>query len=402
MSDNKGKGTADSMMGWGILAAIFAVLMYMVWLSFSTQIMDVLRWLRYGEMLLMVPFMPSDATVEWQGQSIPFHEFVEITRNLPASQIDGTFLGLASVVALHLYKWLFAGLMFAAGIWVLRNGAGTEHRQVFDLDGLIGKQANIFPIIRPFVRFNPSKMPGRAPGAPVPAELPQFAEALGPEEWVAFHAIPLSQGKLDQNAANKAFAQQLGPRWRGVKHLAPYKQIMLAAFCLKATRKRVDADKMLSRLAVCWSHDNGLQLGKDRSLLKEAQRILASRDMAHKVLSKCNQHAWETTALQRALTVAREEGGVMAPAQFVWLRAFDRGLWYPLNNLGRHTFHMEALGAMAHFKAEKMAQRPIPRPKMQDAVKTIAEYMESERARPVPQVDYSGSKKRGIKKLKSA
>lgn len=402
MSDNKGKGTADAAMGWGILAVIFAGLGYMVWLGFEAQIKDAIRWLRYGEMMLMAPFLPDNYTVEWQGQAIPFHEFMDIARHLPAERIDGTFLGLASVLALHLYKWLFVGLMFCAGVWALRSGPGTEHRNVFDLDGLIGKQANIFPIIKPFIRFNPSKMPGRAPGAPVPADLPLFAEALGPEEWVAYHAIPLPGGKLDDAAATKAFTQQLGPRWRGAQNLAPYKQIFLAACCLKASRKRVDADKLLSRLATCWSHDGGLQLGKDSALIKDAQKILRSKDIAHKVLARCNQHAWETTALLRALLTAREEGGVLAPAQFVWLRAHDRALWYPLNNLGRHTFHMEGMGAMAHYKAEKLAQRPIPRAKVQDAVKSLKGYIESERARPIPQVDYSGSKRRGVKKLKSA
>lgn len=402
MSDNKGKGTADAAMGWGILAVIFAGLGYMVWLGFETQMKDALRWVRYGEMMLMSPFLPEDYTVEWQGQAIPFHEFLNIARHLPAERIDSTFLGLASVLALHLYKWVFIGIMFCGGIWALRSGPGTEHRSVFDLDGLIGKQSNIFPIIRPFVRFNPAKLPGRAPGSPVPAELPVFAEALGPEEWVAYHAIPLVGGKMDQDAAAKAFALQLGPRWRGSRHLAPYKQIFLAACCLKASRKRVDADKMLSRLASCWSHDKGLQISKDAALLKDAQNVLRTKDLAQKVLSRCNQHAWETTALLRALLTAREEGGVLAPAQFVWLRAHDRVLWYPLNNLGRNTFHTEGMGAMAHYKAEKLAQRPIPRPKVLDAVKSLAEYIESDRARPIPQVDYTGSKKRGVKKLKSA
>lgn len=389
-------------MGWGILAVIFAGLAYMVWLSFSTQIMNVIRWIRYGEMWIVSFFVDKDTTIHWEGQNILFHDFMDITRTLPVEQIDGVFLALASVVALSFYKWIFVTLMLIAAIWALRKGPGTEHRQVFDLDGLIAKQSNIFPIIRPFVRFKPGDMPPRAPGAPVPAELPLFAEALGPEEWIAYHSIPLPGGKVDQTAAYKAFARQLGPRWKGAKKLPPYKQVLLAACCLKASRKRVDSDTLLSRLAVCWSHDKGLQLSKDRSLVKEARRILANRDLAHKVLSRCNQHAWENTALMRAIVTAREEGGVLAPAQFVWLRAHDRALWYPLNNLGRHTFNMEALGAMVHYKAEKMAQRPIPRPKMQDALQSITEYMESTRARPIPQIDYSGSKKRGIKKLKTA
>ena len=63
----------------------------------------------------------------------------------------------------------------------------------------------------------------------------------------------------------------------------------------------------------------------------------------------------------RALWYARSEGGVLAPAQFLWLRGHDRALWYPLNNLGRKSFHIEAMGAMCQYKAEKRVSRPIPK-----------------------------------------
>ena len=102
----------------------------------------------------------------------------------------------------------------------------------------------------------------------------------------------------------------------------------------------------------------------------------------------------------RALATARDEGGVLAPAQFVWLRAYNRALWYPMNNLGRQSFHMEALGAMSHYRAEKITQRPVPVPKLGDAIETIVEYMGSALARPLPQMDYSQSKKRGVKKAR--
>ena len=211
----------------------------------------------------------------------------------------------------------------------------------------------------------------------------------------------MPDGQVNENAAYLAFARQLGARWQGPLKLAPYKQILLACFCLKAARKRKDADDMLGRLARCWSFENGLQLNRDSKLIKDAQKILRNKDIAGKTLAKCNQHAFETTVLLRGLATAREEGGVLAPATFVWLRGYDRTLWYPLNNLGRQSFHVEAIGAMAHYKAERMTRRPIPKPKVQDAVKTIADYMRSRRARPIPQLDYSKSKnKRGIKQPK--
>lgn len=402
MADNK-HGAADAAIGWGILGLIFAVLGYLIWRFFSVEILNALRWLRYAEMHVTALIVGQNYTIEWRGQEVAFFDVMKLAREMPADQINGEFISLISTAALLPVKWPVFALILGVGTWALFKGPGTQHRSKYSLDTLIVRMAKLFPVIAPFVSFNPSKQPSRAPGAPVPAELPLFAEALGPEEWIAYHNLPIPDGKLNEEAAGKAFVAQLGPRWKGAQNLPPYKQILLAAFCLKAARKRNDADDMLGRLALCWSEAKGLQLSRDRKLLKDAQAVLRNRDLAAKTLARCNQHAWQTTAMMRGLLTAREEGGVLAPAQFVWLRGFDRALWYPLNNMGRQSYHMEALGAMAHFKAEKMAQRPIPVPKIKDAVATLGEHMaDPARARPIPQVDYSHSKKRGIKKLKTA
>ncbi len=399
MSDKK-SAAAEAAMGWGILLCVFAALGYLIWWYFSEEIKNMIRWVRYAEMWVASLFLPDSYSVNWQGRDINLEEFMAITKRLAPEQMDETFLNIAATVALTPYIYVIFALSIGFGFWALFRGPGSEHRTSFDLDGLIRKQANIFPIIAPFINFNPSKMPPRPPGADVPAELPIFAEALSPEEWVVYNEVPVADKKIDEEAAYKAFAKQLGPRWKGVKGLAPYKQVLLAACCLKASRKRADADALLGRLALCWSEKGGLKITS--ALLRESRAVLGNASLASNTLKKCNEHAWETTALMRALMTAREEGGVLAPAQFVWLRAHDRTLWYPLNNLGRQSLHMEAIGAMAHYKAEKMVSRPIPRPKVEDAVKSTKEYIESTKARTLPQLIYSGSKKSGLKKLKTA
>jgi intracellular multiplication protein IcmP len=68
-------------------------------------------------------------------------------------------------------------------------------------------------------------------------------------------------------------------------------------------------------------------------------------------------------------------GGVLAPAQFLWLRAEDRNLWYPLNNLGRRSFHAEGAGAMAHYLAEQAADKPLPIPRIDTAIVTLNQYL---------------------------
>lgn len=397
----------ENAIGWMIMLAVIAVLVAMFWYYHADEVRNMVRWIRYGEMWVISWFIyvfnllglfSEEYQVLYNGKLVSWQQGFDVTPEFTKEALRYEHLSYFTALAMQPLRIVFFTLAALGAIWAVFRGPRTHYRMTLDLERLIQRQSMNFPAIAPLTDFNPATQPPRPPGSPVPSELPSFAEALGPEEWLAYHAIPFPDGVMDEEAVAAAFEAQLYGRWKGPMALKPYQQVLLAAFCLKAARKRNEADAMLGRLAMCWTHKRGLRLGKDKSLAGEARKILRNANLAGGVLSKCNQHAFVTTAMLRALTTAREEGGVLSPSQFVWLRGHDRLLWYPLNNLGRHSFHMEALGAMSHYKAEKMTQRPIPVPKVGDAVDTIRDYMKSARARPIPPLDYSGSSKRGIKK----
>lgn len=400
MSD-QGKNTLhDNAMGWGILLVVLGVFAYIFWFFFSEEIRNLIRWIRYGEMWLMSWFIPDDYTVQMKDQPAGWHTGFEVVPEWTKQEMQGIHMAYVTALSMQPLRYVLTGLAALATWWCLFKGPKTSYRTNLDLEKLIARQSLNFPVIAPFIKFNPSDQPPRPPGAKVPAVLPLFAEALGPEEWIAYHSIPVPNGEVDMHAADVALRKQLCGRWRGVKGLKPYQQILLAAFCLKASRKRDESDVMLGRLARCWTPENKLNFGKDKKLLKQARAILKNKSLAELTISKANRHAFITTAMLRALATAREEGGVLAPATFVWLRAYDRELWYPLNNLGRQSFHMEAVGAMSHYRAEKMTDRPVPTPKMKDALDNIRAYFKSSRVRPIPQLDYSGTNKRAVRAAK--
>jgi intracellular multiplication protein IcmP len=398
LSDKKNTGS-DAAGGVAILLVLFAGVFALFWHYQGTNIKDNVRWLRIGQIWVASMLVDEDKyMISYNGLDVPLKAVYESAKVTPKEQLSSDAMGLISVAAMTPYKYIATAILLVLGFWALFYGPKSQFRRVLDLNHLIKQQSGAFTPITPFVSFNPSTQPPRPPGAPVPAELPSFAEALGPEEWIAYYDVPVPDGKVDAEAAARAFGKQLGAPWKGPLHMKPYRQILLAAFCLKSLRKRTESDSMLGRLAACWTFQKGFRV--DSRLLNEARSILKNRDMSGKILSKCNQHAYENTAMLRALATAREEGGVLAPAQFVWMRGYDRALWYPLNNLGRQAYHMEALGAMCHYKAEKTTQRPIPRPKMEDAVKSISEYIASPNARPIPPLAYGKDGKRGVKKVK--
>jgi len=102
------------------------------------------------------------------------------------------------------------------------------------------------------------------------------------------------------------------------------------------------------------------------------------------------RHAYVTTALMALLTAARIKAGVMAPAQFVWLKLVDRNLWYALHSLGYEIegtgryIHpnprIEALGARCHWAAERAAGRPILKPHLEEAIATLRRHAQAREA----------------------
>lgn len=400
---NNGQQNGDTLyengIGWAIMFVIIAVVIWVFWQFFDVEIREMIRWIRYSQMWLISWFVDDSYKIVLEnGKEAQFETIFNLTKTYEKEDLGYAHLSLFNDASMKVLKMPIVFILVAGGFWCMFLGPDTQNRRKMSIENLIETQSDIFPVITPFVKFNPSMQPPRPPGSPVPAELPLFAEALGPEEWLAYNSVNPKDGVLADEDLEGPLTAQLGKPWRGVKQLEPHAQILMAAFCLKAARKRIEAEDLLGRLARCWSVKGGLTLSKDAKLLKQAQRILGDKKLAGATLAQANRHGYEATAMLRALQFAREEGGVLAPATFVWLRAHDRNLWYPLNNLGRQSYHMEALGAMSHFKAEKLTQRPIPVPKIEHAMDTIRTYMLSAKARPIPALDYSQSKKRGVKK----
>jgi len=216
-------GASEMFIGWGIIAIIILVILYFLYVTYTTEILNFLRWIRYGEMWLVTLLTPSDFTVTLPtGQVINVEQWFESVGDLPAERLDSKLFGTITAAALIAYKWPVIIVTAFVGLWTYTKGPGTHYTKAHNLDSFIKFQSKAFPIIAPFADFNPSKMPPRAPGSPVPAKLPIFAEALGPEEWIAYNQIPMADGKLDEKTTLQALTRQLGKRWRGIKNLKPY------------------------------------------------------------------------------------------------------------------------------------------------------------------------------------
>ncbi|MDD3028762.1 MAG: hypothetical protein PHS57_00560 [Alphaproteobacteria bacterium] len=390
-----------------VLLMFLFVLMIVGWLFWKVTgdfwLSYVLRWIRYGELWTINLFTHRyDACLNWllvapANNDLPSADVVRLTtvcfgpkflsavpdqELLSYYRLSGTSIAAIGTETIRVFRWVLGGILAALAARAILFSPSGKFMIRHTLETLIEAQAKIWPILMPIVRFNPSKS-GRILGGPVPEEMPLFAEALSPEEWISFNRIPLTNGIPARDSVRRAFLRQLGPRWDGSLSALPgYMRALLAAFALMGVQRRGESDVFLGRIAAAWYPDKGFC--PDDALLHDINKLLNDPNVGGKILLAMNKHAWRTTAMIGALKWARDNGGVLAPAQFLWLRAADRALWYPLNNLGRRAFHSEGAGAMAHYMAEALAEKPLPIPRLDTAIVTLNTYLHDPDKRSVP------------------
>ena len=115
-------------------------------------------------------------------------------------------------------------------------------------------------------------------------------------------------------------------------------------------------------------------LAFDPKTLRLADRVLATVEVTAWAFDVMEKHHFTTPGLMSVLNQARLRSGVLAPAQFAFLKLVDRRLWYALHALGfesdaliahpHPSMRVEAIGAGAHWAAERAVGVPIPTPEL--------------------------------------
>jgi intracellular multiplication protein IcmP len=370
-----------------LMAGLFFVLCWGIWVGAKQPLMEFIRGVKWVEVTLFQLVDPAFAEDRKLLESLSNNQVAVEQLDEQASKVkkklkvkDYTERGLLSPDVLWgvsnriggYTRFPIAAFFIGLAIFYMFFSKRTKFRTAYDLEGLIKLQAKQWPVVTPIVNFDPALDNARSPGEPVPAVLPIFAEALSPEEWVAFHRISLTNKVPDKDAARRALLLQLGPRWTGLGCMTLAQRCIFAACSLKGAQKRKESDALLGRIALAWDHKS--DFNPSAELMAEVNAIINNPKYGDEAFEIAKKFAYRTTALLGVLKWARSRGGVLAPAAFLWLRGHDRDLWYPLNNLGRRSYHAEAMGAMAHFMAESTAGRPLPIPRLETALLTLNQY----------------------------
>lgn len=389
-----------------ILVGGGAMLLLVVWLLFGNQIAAALL---LAAQVLMIPltwFAPV-LTSDYIAAYNEVSRFLSLTgvENFTLARIETVYSWLGAS-----YRWAVCPLLVMLATYLFIRPVAPRYRHALNLQDLIRHNVRYFPQIRPALFHNliaedPDQGPfARALDYRLLAERHQL---LGdrdgtPVPWVA--PLASSDGSDDPDPpqtgnprhprrpapecdpapcllmdhAIAVFSAQLGAPWLGLAQLPPFHMALfgvLAARIVEGVPGCTIADKALFQMNATWTERAD---SNHRMTTKVAARLAARYGEHPEIALLIERHHYTNTLFTALLARARERSGILATADFLWLKVVDRDLWYALNQVGRWVAWPEAAGVRAHYRAEIKARRAIAEPVVGAAVRALAQALVKE------------------------
>ena len=381
-SSSSGRGSAwaseDDMMLFSIIiiALGLGVFGYLAWSSYHGEISAAVITWRQWEIGLLSRFTDAFAYANKQMAAanpyqVTFGALYRISRQI----------GMAWRLPACILMGLLAIICFV-------RAAPSRYRRRLDLAGLATELGQSFKAPAAFIDMGLEIVPPKFTGIR-PADF-----ALTPEEWVERHALR-ADGEFEERRALAALTDQLGGVRREPRQGSPAALVVYVAFSLHLIGRRDEAGRLLGAIgegladAVAESDGTGpaSPLALPPDLLAECKHLLLDTAVFAEADAVVRRHAWTNTGLMSLLNAARKRSGVLAPAQFAWLKLVDRPLWYALQSLGFETegvgryLHpnprVEAVGSRDHWAVERAADIPITEPSFDRAITALQRHARS-------------------------
>jgi intracellular multiplication protein IcmP len=283
-----------------------------------------------------------------------------IQHNIHGIDINFSTLTQLSTIVGNYIRYPLTLLMLGGATLLYFGGSSHRFRHVFGTKELEELEQENWPQIKPVVGLNLVKQP---------LDEKPWAMALSPMNFCKKNElldVETKNGKyiatLRSGAAYRILSLQLGPKWYGAEALPPHLKALFAIFAARINNDKKSADNLLDQLSISSATKKLDYTGTDKLIRKH----INSKDVA-KII---NLHGYITGILASMLVGARA-AGVLATAEFIWLKPLNRQMWYMLNSVGRPTAVAEISGAFAHWLAEKKLGLPLTVPMVEEAVRGL-------------------------------
>lgn len=339
------------------MLAGFTLVGFAIWYFFSQQLKMIFLWVRRYE-ALGIGFFTDDVNVatQWLYSALP--DDVTKESALKISQFIGEFLMIPAIC-----------LLLLMALYLFKTHIGMRYTKKYSIDTLAKQEQNNWPQIAPVVNLdlvNTDIDKGPWAMAMNPMQFSKRYKLLTVELIVDRKAPWRQEGipkvTLLKDKAEQLFASQLGAFWTSPDDLNPYTKALYAVFLARLEHETDVARDYLGQLAQS-AAKGSMDYSQTNKLIKKYGNSKAAQLCMKK-------HGYIYTVMASMLELSRLDG-VLASADFLWLKPVDRRLWYVLNTVGRQVAPSEIAGIFAHWLAEKEMNRPLSVPMVQEAVKAL-------------------------------
>ncbi len=267
-------------------------------------------------------------------------------------------------------RFPFIGVIGILVIWVFLKHPVLKFKNVFDMNRLRNSEKDIWPQITPIVGLDLVKIDinegeWAMAESPMPfAKKHKLLEEL-PQPIDPFLArMGLIEVRVIEEKARAVFVKQMGPVFDDLNNMPIHVKALFAVFAAKGANDDAGCRELLMRIAKS-SGTGKLDFSGAMALLRKHYNTKA----ISRILSN---HAYVYTMMSSMLIHARTTG-VLASADFLWLKPLDRRLWFILNGTGKHVAFCEIAGPFSHWRAERALKRKITQPMVDGAIKGLQE-----------------------------
>lgn len=336
-----------------ITIGVFALFGF-IWYMAHEQIVWFVLQVKFYEALLISLFTPKLLSL------------IQLIPTLaPASVPIGDFAQIATIIGSYFTIPVAIILIILAAILYVGNPI-SRYKKTYTMKRLFDSEKESWPQIAPvsnvdLVKEHVDKGPWSMAMTPM-----QFAKNHKLLQEVRLPGVvdgkPNIVVELKRPEAYQVFALQLGRFWPGSDKLNIHTKALFSVFAARANRDSEAGASLLKTIAASSSSGKLDFTGTEELFNKHKNSKIALRAI--------ERHAYTLTILASLLIAAREDG-VLASADFLWLKLVDRRMWFMLNAVGRQTPSTEVAGPFAHWIAERQLGRKISTPMVEEAVNAI-------------------------------
>lgn len=262
-------------------------------------------------------------------------------------------------------RYVIAGILGILGALLYFTHPNLKFNHVFDMQRLRELEKINWPQITPVVKEDLLKEDideGKWAMSLSPMQFAkkyQLLEEIAPDASIRPHLRKRIEVRVKKDRAEQLFAKQLGPVWRGAQKAPPHARALLAIFAAHANHDKGSVTLLTAQIAQS-SEKDALDFSHADDILK---KYYDSKPMQQAIQS----HAYLYGVMAALLEIARTSG-VLSSSDFLWLKPYDRPMWYVINTVGRRTAMSEIAGFQSHFLAEKALGRKLTQPMVKNAV----------------------------------